>query len=139
MGCIPFFGIDKFDRESFAAFLNMIQAPEALVAESKTLANYWGQNVKDRDLGPHPEKPIALLLGTKGFPSYPPTPPGLTKPWDSDELWFEAHIEKRITTFSKWPLMFKNCYVVISTDAWHHFQRDEPEIIIDITRKMLKE
>lgn len=98
--------VDKFDRESYAAMLKIIEAPVGLIAESKELIKYWDQSVAERDLGPHPEKPMVLLLGTKGFPSYPPAPEGITKPWDDDDLWFEAHIEKRINPKRKLHLRF---------------------------------
>jgi pimeloyl-ACP methyl ester carboxylesterase len=121
-------GFDAY-WSSFTAL--MAKAPAAMRAENQVMRELLKADLAERDLGPLPAVPIAVIVAGKYF-SVP-----LQVPFDLQRH-FQADLRFRLGVLNGWVLAAPRGTLVLAGDRTHAITREEPDLVVSSLRRVLE-
>jgi pimeloyl-ACP methyl ester carboxylesterase len=131
--------IKKYLDEVSDFILKSIQGyPPGYKAEMEFIMSTGNSNFENVDMGITPKIPIVVFLGTKY--TEPLSPPGFEDPFKKAGKLMEAFNlsqKQRIESNIKWIYESPEGYFFISPKASHAFHLDEPQLVIEMIKRLL--
>lgn len=134
-------GLKELDEKMYEAEMKGVQnLPAGYRDEMMYIFNFLVElNYEDRSLGSMPQIPIVVFAGTnhpERITSAESENP-IEKAINSVE-YYKALERQRIESYTKWIFESPKGYLIVSPKAGHYFHLDEPQLVIEMIKRLLE-
>ena len=102
----------------------------AVRAEFDVYRGLMERDVSERDLRPVPDVPVVIIVAAKPYPAF------LELPYDQSAH-FQSDLRQRIKSLQEWALASSSGTLVVSNHSSHAVLREDPELVVWATRRVL--